>query len=41
MITDTIGDDQERDEAWRLLDGTGPGGRPDIGKGVMLERLEG
>ena len=41
LTTVTICDDTERSEAWRLLDGTGPGVRLDIGKGVMLECLLG
>jgi hypothetical protein len=41
LIKLTIRDDTERGEAWRLLDGTGPGVRLDIGKGVMLECLVG
>ena len=41
LITVTICDDKERGEAWQLLDGTGPGVRLDIGKGVMLECLVG
>ena len=41
LTTVTICDDTERSEAWRLLDGTGPGVRLDIGKGVMLACLLG
>ena len=41
LTTFTICDDRERMAAWRLLDGPGSGVRLDIGKGVLLERLEG
>ncbi len=41
LITVMIYNYQERYEAWRLLDGTGPGVCLDIGKGVKRERLEG
>ncbi len=37
LTTVTICNDKERGEAWQLMDGTGPGVRLDIGKGVMLE----